>query len=257
MFYVLTCKGYVYSVEEQITSNKEIKFNHTADIQLQIQCSMMFSSVLTLNRLECLIIFADNKQSMAISIKDQIIYVDINISPYVSSSTQLKSVTGERTENLLILYFNSKNLISSEINLDKSNGQASVLLTPFDAVDKYCLKKHCLATFNNEKTQLNLHNIRSSTSSEPIQFDKECQELCLNESAMYVFILFKSRILFMYRIDNHRQLAKLFIYDFVSFMIADNDFLVLAMNDRRLLTLMIADSDDPTLQARIQALPSR
>ncbi|CAF0737665.1 unnamed protein product [Adineta steineri] len=40
-------------------------------------------------------------------------------------------------------------------------------------------------------------------------------------------------------------------------MIDDNDFLVLAMNDRRLLTLMIADPDDSTVQAKIQALPSR
>ncbi|CAF4894839.1 unnamed protein product, partial [Rotaria sp. Silwood2] len=61
----------------------------------------------------------------------------------------------------------------------------------------------------------------------------------------------------MYRIDDRQQLAKLFVYDFVSFIIADNEFLVLAMNDRRLLTLMIADPNDPTLQARIQALPSR
>lgn len=257
IFYVLTCKGFVYSIVQQITSDNEIQFNQTADTQLRIQCSMMFSSVVTLNGLESLIVFADNKQSMAIWIMERIIYVDINVSPYISSSSQLRSLTGERTENLLLLYFNSKTLISSEVNLDKSNAKGSVQLTPFDEVDKFCLKKHCLAIYNNGKIQLNLHNIRSCTSSEPIQLDKECQELCLNESATYVFVLLKSRVLFMYRIDDRRQLAKLFVYDFVSFMIADNDFLVLAMNDRRLLTLMIADPDDPTLQTRIQALPSR
>ena len=58
----------------------------------------------------------------------------------------------------------------------------------------------------------------------------------------------------MYRVADRRQLAKLFVYDFVAFMTADSDFLVLAMNDRRLLTLMIADPDDATLAARIQAL---
>ena len=40
-------------------------------------------------------------------------------------------------------------------------------------------------------------------------------------------------------------------------MVADNDFIVLAMNDRRLLTLMIADPNNLTVQAKIQALPSR
>ncbi|CAF5010040.1 unnamed protein product, partial [Rotaria magnacalcarata] len=39
-------------------------------------------------------------------------------------------------------------------------------------------------------------------------------------------------------------------------MTADNEFLVLTLNDRRLLTLMIADPNDPTVQTRIQSLPS-
>ncbi|CAF3919777.1 unnamed protein product, partial [Rotaria sordida] len=53
------------------------------------------------------------------------------------------------------------------------------------------------------------------------------------------------------------QLGRLFVYDFVTRMIVSYDFIVLAMNDRRLLTLMIADPDDSTLQTKIQALPSR
>jgi hypothetical protein len=40
-------------------------------------------------------------------------------------------------------------------------------------------------------------------------------------------------------------------------MIASNDFIILGINNRRLLTLMIADPDDSTLQSKIQALPSR
>jgi hypothetical protein len=256
VFYVLTCKGAVYSIAQQVTSDEQIQFNQTVDTQLKMQCSMMFSSVLTLHGLESLIVFADNGQSMAIWTMKRIIHIDINVSPYVLSS-QLKSITGERTANLVLLYFNNKTLISSEVNLDQSNDKGSVQLTSFDEVDKFCLKKHIFAACNNRQTQLTLHNIRSSTSYEPIKLDNECQELCLNESSAYVFVLLKPRVLFMYRIEDRRQLAKLFVYDFVSFMIADNDFLVLAMNDRRLLTLMIADPDDSTLQARIQALPSR
>jgi hypothetical protein len=246
----------MYSIVQQNTSNEETKFNETVSIQLKIQCSMMFSTVLTLNGLECLIVFADNGQSMAIWTRERIIYVDTNFSAYVSSS-QLKSVTGEHTDNLLLLYFHDKTLISSQVNLDKSNKKGSIELTPFDKVDKFCLRKDCLAAYNNGQTQLHLHNIRLCTCYEPIQLDNECQVLCLNESATYVFVLLKPRVLYMYRMEDRRQLAKLFIYDFVTFMTADNEFLVLAMNDRRLLTLMIADPDDPTSQAKIQALPSR
>ncbi|CAF4842755.1 unnamed protein product, partial [Rotaria sp. Silwood1] len=256
IFYVVTCNGIVYSIIQQITSDEQIQFNQTANIQLKIQCSMMFSSVLTLNGLESLIVVADNGQSMAIWNMQQTVYIDIDVSSYVSS-LQLKTITGERTKNLLLLYFNDKSLISCQVNLDKSNDKGSLRLTSFDRADKFCLKSYCLAAYNNGKTEFNLHNIHSHTCYEPIQLDNECQELCLNETATYDFALVKPRVLFMYRINDYRQLAKLFVYDFVSLIITDKEFLVLAMNDRRLLTLMIVDPDDSTLQTRIQSLPSR
>ncbi|CAF1345159.1 unnamed protein product [Rotaria magnacalcarata] len=148
-------------------------------------------------------------------------------------------------------------MLTSQVDLNKSNDNGSVQLTPFDEVDKFCLGQDCLAAYNNGKTHLNLHNVRSYTCYEPIQLENECIQLCLNQSATYAFALAKPRILFMYRINDCKQLAKLFVYDFVSFMTADNEFLVLTLNDRRLLTLMIADPDDPTVQTRIQSLPSR
>ncbi|CAF5085236.1 unnamed protein product, partial [Rotaria sp. Silwood1] len=53
----------------------------------------MFSSVLTLNGLESLIVVADNGQSMAIWNMQQTVYIDIDVSSYVSS-LQLKTITG-------------------------------------------------------------------------------------------------------------------------------------------------------------------
>ncbi|CAF3991279.1 unnamed protein product [Rotaria magnacalcarata] len=222
-FFILTNKGSIYFIKQKITGDKEITFEQTAQAQLNISCSMMLSSVLILNELECFIVFADNAQSMTIWTTEKII----------------------------------NTLIASQVDLNKSNDNGSVQLTPFDEVDKFCLRQDCLAAYNNGKTHLNLHNVRSYTCYEPIQLENECIQLCLNQSATYVFALAKPRILFMYRINDCKQLAKLFVYDFVSFMTADNEFLVLTLNDRRLLTLMIADPDDPTVQTRIQSLPSR
>ncbi|CAF4315691.1 unnamed protein product [Rotaria sp. Silwood2] len=256
-FYVLTCNGIVYSIAQQINSDNEFNFNQKTNYQLKISCSMMLSSVLTLNGQESFVVFADNGQSMAICTMERVIYIGVDVSPYISSSSSLKSITSEKTQNLLLLYFNNKTLISCQVKLNESNEKGSLQFTPFDEADKFCLQNNCLATYNNGKTQLNLHDIRSCTCYEPIQLDNECQYLCFNESATYVFALVKPRVLFMYRMTDRRQMAKLFVYDFVLSMVADNDFLVLAMNDRRLLTLLIADPDDPTLQARIQALPSR
>ncbi|CAF3166483.1 unnamed protein product [Rotaria sp. Silwood2] len=255
-FYVLTCNGIVYSIVQQITSDNGFHFNQQANSQLKISCSMMLSTVLTLNGLESLIVFADNGQSMAICTMERVIYIDVDVSSYTPSSP-LSSITSEKTQDLLLLYFNNKTLISCQVKLDETNEKGSIQFIPFDQVDKFCLQNNCLATYNNGKTQLTLHDIRLCTCDEPIQLDNECQYLCFNESATYVFALIKPRVLFMYRMSDRRQMAKLFVYDFVWSMVTDNEFLILAMNDRRLLTLMIADPDDPTLQARIQALPSR
>ncbi|CAF3279289.1 unnamed protein product [Rotaria sp. Silwood2] len=255
-FYVLTCNGIVYSIVQQITSDNGFHFNQQANSQLKISCSMMLSTVLTLNGLESLIVFADNGQSMAICTMERVIYIDVDVSSYTPSSP-LSSITSEKTQDLLLLYFNNKTLISCQVKLDETNEKGSIQFIPFDQVDKFCLQNNCLATYNNGKTQLALHDIRLCTCDESIQLDNECQYLCFNESATYVFALIKPRVLFMYRMSDRRQMAKLFVYDFVWSMVTDNEFLVLAMNDRRLLTLMIADPDDPTLQARIQALPSR
>ncbi|CAF5111445.1 unnamed protein product, partial [Rotaria magnacalcarata] len=152
--YVLTNKGSMYCIAQHVTSDTEIIFNQTANTQLNIQCSMMWSSVLTLNGLECLIVLADNGQSMAIWTLERIVYIDIDISPYVSSA-QLKSVLSEQRENVLLLYFNNKTLISVQVNLDISNDKGRVQLTPFGEIDKFCLRKHSLAVYNKGKTQLN------------------------------------------------------------------------------------------------------
>ncbi|CAF1289459.1 unnamed protein product [Rotaria sordida] len=141
------------------------------------------------------------------------------------------------------------------MNIDLSQYSSTRLLSM--TTDIYCLKNNCLATIINDKNRLNLYNIHSCVCHEPIQLENEYEQLCLNESGDYVFALVKPRILCMHRVIDRFQLGRLFVYDFVTRMIVSYDFIVLAMNDRRLLTLMIADPDDSTLQTKIQALPSR
>ena len=209
--------------------------------------------MLTLNSKQSLIVLADDQKSLAVYTLNDIIYINIDLSQY--SSTPLLQMTSEKSAEVLLFYFENKSLLSCRVQL--SSKQNSYHLTPFDTADMYCLKNNCLATTINGENQLNFHNIHSCVCHEPIQLENECEQLCLNESGDYVFALVKPRILCMYRVKDRRQLGRLFVYDFVTRMIASNDFIVLGMNDRRLLTLMIADPDDPELQSKIQALPSR
>ena len=179
--------------------------------------------------------------------------MDIDLSKY--SSTPLSQMTSEKDAEVLLFYFQNKSLLSCRIRL--TTNQNTYELTPFDTADMYCLKNNCLATTINGENQLNFHNIHSCVCHEAIQLENECEQLCLNESGEYIFALVKPRILCMYRVKDRRQLGRLFVYDFVTQMVANNDFIVLGMNDRRLLTLMIAEPDDTNLQSKIQSLPSR
>jgi len=251
-FILITNDGSIRYITQQINKTN-IKFNQTSTKQLNIQCTRLFTSILTLNSKQTLIVLADDEHSLAICQSNELIYMNIDLSQYASS--HLLRMTSEKTHEVLLFYFKNKSLVSCRIQLSPNHNVYH--LTPFDTADMYCLKNNCLATTINGENQLNLHNIHSCVCHEPIQLENECEQLCLNESGDYVFVLVKPRILCMYRVKDRRQLGRLFVYDFVTGMIADNDFVILAMNDRRLLTLMIADPDDPTLQAKIQALPSR
>ncbi|CAF2516523.1 unnamed protein product [Rotaria sp. Silwood2] len=250
-FILITNDGSIRCITQQINKNN-IKFNQTSNKQLNIKCSKLFASILTLNSKTSLIVLADDQHSLAIWRSNEIIYMDIDLSQY--SPTRLIRMTSECSQEILLFYFENKSLCSCRIQLANKN---SYQITPFDTADIYTLKNNCLATAINGENQLNLHNINLCVCHEPIQLENECEQLCLNESGDYVFALVKPRVLCMYRVKDRRQLARLFVYDYVITMIANNDFIILAMNDRRLLTLMIADPDDPELQSKIKALPSR
>jgi hypothetical protein len=252
-FILITNDGSIRCISQQITKNN-VKFNQTSNKQLNITCSRLFTTLLTLNSKQTLIVLDDDQHSLAIYTSNDIIYMNIDLSQY-SSSTRLLRMTSEKTEEVILFYFENKSLISCRIQL--STNRNSYALTPFDTADMYCLKHNCLATTIHGDNLLNFHNIRSCVCHEPIQLENKCEQLCLNESGEYVFALVKPRILCTYRVKDRRPLGRLFVYDFVTRMIASKDFIVLAMNDRRLLTLLIADPDDPTLQSKIQALPSR
>lgn len=229
-----------------------LKYEQSSNKQLDIKCCRLLCSMLTLNSKTSLVVLADDERSLAIWTLNDTIYLNIDLSQY--SSTHLIRMTGEIKQNVLLLYFQDKSLCSCQIQL---SNKISCNLTPFDTADIYALKNNCLATAINGQNQLNLQNIDLCICHEPIQLENECEQLCLNESGDYVFALVKPRVLCMYRVIDRRRLARLFVYDFVTTMTANNDFIILAINDRRLLTLMIADPDDPKLQSKLQALPSR
>ncbi|CAF3962519.1 unnamed protein product [Rotaria sordida] len=256
-FLLLRNTGSLCLIVQQMNANGKIEFNQSNNIQLKIKCSMMFSSLITLNFTENLVVLADNRKSLAIWTINDIIYIDIDLSSVLSSSSRLINITSERTQDLILLYFDNKYLLSCQIQLDQSKKNGSTQITLLNQVDQFCLKQNCLAAIVNKNNLLHLYSIPLQVYHKSIQLENQCEYMCLNESGTYVFTVIKSHTLYMYRINDQQQLAKLFLYDLVASMKADHDFLVLAMNDRRLLTLMIADPIASNLQEKIQTLPSR
>ncbi|CAF1011555.1 unnamed protein product [Adineta steineri] len=217
----------------------------------------MFSAIANLDSNESLVVFDDNLQSIAIWTHTYLlIYIDITPSEHLLS-LNLKNYSNEPTQDSILLHFNDKSLVVCRIKFDEVNKKGSVEMIPLDTADLFCRKNNFVASINTKQNQLNLRHLRSETLYKSIQIENECEQICLNETATYVFVVIKPRILFMYRVNNGQQMAKLFLYDSVISMRVNNDFIVFAINDRRLLTLMIADPNDPNVQKKIQALPSR
>lgn len=246
-FLLLTNKGSIHCITEQVSENDPPTFHHKVHLQLPMPCAKMLSTVISIDSTEYLIVVADNGGSLAAWRSERVI--NIAIPPLTSSLT---SVTGERSHHSLLLHLQDHSLVSCRVNLD-----SSIRLTTFTQVDRFALRTNRLVTLNNKTNHLDLVDLHSSTSHTRIQLENHCEHLCLNESGRCVFALVSPRVLYMYRFTDGRPVTKLFLNDLVCAMRADDDFLVLAMVDRRLLTLMIADPDDPTVSEKIRALPSR
>ena len=250
-FLLLTNDGSIRSLTQQMIKTSP-KFTQTSTQQLKIPCSRLLCSLLTLQSKPSLVILDDHQHSFAIWSSNEIISMNIDLSSF--SSARLSRLSGTSSEENLLFYFENKSLVSCRLDLSRKK---SSQMKSFGTVDLYTQKKSSLATILHDENRLTLHDIPTGTSHDPIQLENECEQLCLNESGEYVFALVKPRILCMYRVKDRQRLGRLFVYDAVTTMIASEDFIVLGMNDRRLLTLMIADPEDPNLQSKIQALPSR
>ncbi|CAF3383539.1 unnamed protein product [Rotaria socialis] len=257
-FLVLNETGSLCSIVQQLNSDQQhIEFKRTNGAQLKIQCSNLLSTIVTLDSIENLVVFDDNLQSIALWIPTNVlIYIDVNPSQYFTS-TRLKYISTEQSQDSIMLHFDNKSLVLCRIELNKSHTNGFIEMIPMHKADLFCVKNNCIAMSDHGQNRIILRNIRLKSSYKEIQMENECEQMCFNESAIYIFTLIKPRILYMHRIDDSQQMAKLFLYDSVSSMRTNSDFVVLAMNDRRLLTLMIADPNDPNVQEKIHALPSR
>jgi len=247
-FILITNDGSVRLVTQE-TTGKSNKFTQTLQKQLEVKCLRLFCSMITIESEPSLVILNDDQQSLTIWTPKNVKSLNINLEKSPSSTVRLLQMTSDPFTDNILFYFENQSL-----TLYKS---ASSSQTSYDHVNLYSLKKNSLITVDNKEYQLNLHKIDSSDKYRSIHLKTECLQLCLNESGDYAFVLVKPRVLFMYRMADSKQIGKLFLYDNVTTMIANNDFIVLGMNDRRLLTLMIADPDDPNLKSKIDALPSR
>ena len=250
-FFVLTNDGSLRCLTQQITKNT-MKFTPTSNQQLKIPCSRLLCSLITLQSKPSLVVLGDDQHSLAICSSNEITYIDIDLSK--SSAARLSCLSSTTSNDNLFFYFENKSLFSCRID---SSSTSPLQLTPYGIADLYALKNTCLATVLHDGNRLNLHQTSTGNFQETIQLEDDCEQLCLNESGEYVFALVKPRILCMYRVKDRQRLGRLFVYDTATTMIASESFILLGMNDRRLLTLLIADPDDPLLSSKIQALPSR
>ncbi|CAF4345321.1 unnamed protein product, partial [Adineta steineri] len=112
VFILLTNDGSIRFITRQINKNN-VKFNQTSNKQLNIQCKYLFSSIITLNSKQSLIVLADDGHSLAICTLNDIIYMNIDFTRH--SSSRLLHFTSDESQGFLLFYFEDKSLISCRI----------------------------------------------------------------------------------------------------------------------------------------------
>lgn len=250
-YFLLTNNGTVHIISRTMNAEQRTEFSINKHAQLKIPCTMLLGTIITLNSSEYLVVVADNGQSIGILNLENTFYENIQIP------AKLNSILSDQMLNIVTLHCQDESLITLDIKLNTQTNNLSIEANSLEKILKFSLKNNVLATFHSQTHQVLVRSLTSDSPMSKIEFENQCEHICLNDSGEYLFTIIKPRMLYLHRVKDGCQLAKLFLVDLVRSLQADNDFVVMGMSDRRLLTLMIADPQDPKVAEKIKALPSR
>ncbi|CAF0780930.1 unnamed protein product [Didymodactylos carnosus] len=216
--------------------------------ELKFEYKTMISTV-TQSKLA---ILADNYSSLALY--DMVTQTLEYISTADHLLYDIRKIYGMTNNATIILHDNTNHfrIWNTETNVQPhiKLGYADIYDLKTDRFVKY--KRN---TTNGIHHQLVTYDLNRKLRGQ-ITIKSKCDKLCLNESGTYLFVIDKdTRQLYMFRIEDGKQIGKLFIEN-IREIRATNDYLIISKSNTLLVT-MIADPKLENIHKIIQTLPSR
>ena len=196
--------------------------------------------------------------------------LDLNMEYFLSPTniftTKLNNLTPIPSTNSLVALNNSNEIVL--INYDFKSSTFKLIKSSTTDKDmkfeSFKLNERYLLAFNKIKSKIygyNLDCIVTRRSFDKFEFEVKVNDLTLygfSSDLKHVFVVENKRLLEFYKYATNQRVAEMPLYIETKCVRSSEDFLVLAMKDRRVISYFIADTDRPNESyEKIKQLESR
>jgi hypothetical protein len=147
-----------------------------------------------------------------------------------------------------------KKIVSLSISDDFKNVNENIIVDIYEGSQIGLFKNILYFESNNEIKVYNLKNnstIFSHSSQNKLLF------ACISDDCEYLAIFEESKILSLFRLSNSKKIAYLPIYNEINSILMSDHFVVMCMQDKRILSYLLVDPIKPDHSKRISQLDSR
>lgn len=133
-------------------------------------------------------------------------------------------------------------------------------------IDQMGLFKHLLCAYSSLKNEFYVYNLKLTASSNEVYSNQvfrtsfsenKLKYACVSDDSNYVAILDEAKFLSVFRLNNGKRIAYVSLYNEINSLQMSDHFVVMAMQDKRILSYLLVDPLIPEHQNRISKLESR
>lgn len=220
---------------------------------IEINSDIKIENIYLTQRKNRLIIFTNDK----LVIKDMLGEINkVTIIDFNTHDSILKAEVISNTDDLVILKTNG------ELIYCCLGGDNYELIKCDNKFKNFILNKNVLCALSIDQIELcvfslnNFNVFKFKNLLLKINVSK-CSYYRLSENNDYLVYFEKPKFLTMYRLSDGEKIAFTALYSDINNLLVSNEYVYLAMRDRRILSLLIVDPKEPFHDLRIKKLPSR
>ena len=148
-----------------------------------------------------------------------------------------------------------KQIIHLNISKDFKMINEKILIENFEGYKIGLFKNILFFDSNNEIKVYNLNNNSIVFNNSFIK--NKLQFACISDDCEYLATFEESRLLSLFRLSNSKRIAQVPIYSEINSILMSDHYLVMCMQDKRILSYLIVDPDKPEHSNRMNELDSR